>query len=576
VAVDDPASTNGADLRTTLLALLASLRDAGVIDVAAPPGSPYTFAMTTAGSRYPEDAPWTDIVELEWPDGIVAGDIVLVGAFVTDRGPADYSGSPLRMLRDAKIVPNGTDPNGRTDGMCLAALKCTGSETGTFQFRLTLGAHDWLAFALRIHSSAGRLSIRSHDATCARLETVNAGDVAAIAGPSVTTAAANLLGVWISSMSSTGAGAGSVVSITPPAGFEEVERVIDSVNEFAAAHTAIIRTATTATYSGSAILSATDKRFAFCGMVVIGPEVIADIEVTGGIADAQAGEAFAGGFGASGGVGPYTYEISGTPPPGLTINPATGLPDGNASGADSNYSFDVIATDVNGDTGLLHDSVAITGSGEPPIGLALGEHTISKSASTSGNATVTTTSITTVAGGALYAACAFGGAQAVSCTDNKGNTWRSPVQASTSRGKLFICEDPINVGEGHTVTFGFAGNEPASVFFGQFMGTSAACFDQSGTSIDDADPLDCSLADATAQAAEVILTFIASGRDAPTYSAPAGYTLIDKSASVDGNNYWTGAIAYKIVAATGTFTASWSPGSSGGSAAQMMVSLKAT
>ncbi len=65
---------------------------------------------------------------------------------------------------------------------------------------------------------------------------------------------------------------------------------------------------------------------------------------------------------------------------------------------------------------------------------------------------------------------------------------------------------------------------------------------------------------------------MASGRDAPTYAAPAGYTLIDKQE--DGSNYWTGAIAYKIVSATGTYTASWTPGSSGGSAAQMMASLK--
>ncbi len=83
-------------------------------------------------------------------------------------------------------------------------------------------------------------------------------------------------------------------------------------------------------------------------------------------------------------------------------------------------------------------------------------------------------------------------------------------------------------------------------------------------------------AGATAQPVEVILSFIASGRDAPTYSAPAGYTLIDKSASADGSNYWTGAIAYKIVNAIGTYSASWSPGSSGGSAAQMMVGLKGT
>jgi hypothetical protein len=66
-----------------------------------------------------------------------------------------------------------------------------------------------------------------------------------------------------------------------------------------------------------------------------------------------------------------------------------------------------------------------------------------------------------------------------------------------------------------------------------------------------------------------------SGRDAPTYNTPAGYSPIDKSAPADGTNYSTGAIAYKIVNAIGTYTASWSPGSSGGSAAQMMVSLKA-
>jgi hypothetical protein len=570
VSVDDPASTSGADLQATLLALLASLRDAGVIETDAPPGSPYTFAMTTAGSRYPEDNPWTATIVLDYPEG-EAGDVLLVGAFVTDRGPADYTGSPLRFLRDAKIVPNGTDPGGRTDGMCLSALKYTGGETGTLSFTLTGGPHDWLAFALRIHSSAGRLSIRSHDASCARLETVNAGDAAAIVGPSVTTAAANLLGVWISSLSSTGAGAGSVVSITPPAGFEEVDRVIDSVNEFAAAHTAIIPTATTATYSGSAVLSATDKRFAFCGVVIIGPEVIADITVTGGIADAAVGDAYAGGYAASGGIAPYVYSTSGTLPPGLTINKVTGLPSGNASGSTATYTFDVIGTDVNGDTGVLHESVTVT-AGPPPVGLALGAHTTAHSASTSGNSTVTTTPITTVAGGALYAACAFGGAQTVTCTDSKGNTWHAAVQASTSRGKLFICEDPTSVGAGHTVTFGFAGNEPASIFFGQFTGTAPACLDQSGTSLDDSEPLTCSLAGATAQADEVVISFIATGRDAPNYVEGSGLTLIDEQ--TDGGNYWTGAIGYRIVSAIGTYSASWTTGSSGGSAAQMMVSLK--
>ncbi len=75
------------------------------------------------------------------------------------------------------------------------------------------------------------------------------------------------------------------------------------------------------------------------------------------------GTAFSQTFTATGGTGPYTFaRVTGTLPPGLTLNGATGLLSGTPTTAGT-YTFTVEATASNGCTGTRDYTVAISGSG---------------------------------------------------------------------------------------------------------------------------------------------------------------------------------------------------------------------
>ncbi len=62
---------------------------------------------------------------------------------------------------------------------------------------------------------------------------------------------------------------------------------------------------------------------------------------------------------ASGGLAPYTYSVvTGSLPPGLSLNPATGTIAGTVNTV-GNFSFSIAATDANGCAGLLNYSIAV-------------------------------------------------------------------------------------------------------------------------------------------------------------------------------------------------------------------------
>src|SRR5690606_3752494 len=70
----------------------------------------------------------------------------------------------------------------------------------------------------------------------------------------------------------------------------------------------------------------------------------APLSLSGSIVATEVGEAFTGGVTASGGVPPYTYSLTGSVPPGLSINASTGSASGVAT-TPGNYSFSVVVED---------------------------------------------------------------------------------------------------------------------------------------------------------------------------------------------------------------------------------------
>ncbi|MBB3455021.1 hypothetical protein FHT86_003320 [Rhizobium sp. BK313] len=65
---------------------------------------------------------------------------------------------------------------------------------------------------------------------------------------------------------------------------------------------------------------------------------------------------------ASGGTSPYSYSVTGTPPPGLTLNHSTGAITGTPT-ASGNYSFSITVTDANSATTSAAYTIAIA----PPL-----------------------------------------------------------------------------------------------------------------------------------------------------------------------------------------------------------------
>jgi uncharacterized repeat protein (TIGR03803 family) len=107
----------------------------------------------------------------------------------------------------------------------------------------------------------------------------------------------------------------------------------------------------TASGSYSFVVTATDSQGCFGSMFYTLTISCAGITVSpASLPNAQEGVAYSQTISASGGSGSYTFSASGGVPPGLTLNPSTGVLSGTPT-AMGNFLFTVTATDSNGCTG---------------------------------------------------------------------------------------------------------------------------------------------------------------------------------------------------------------------------------
>lgn len=213
------------------------------------------------------------------------------------------------------------------------------------------------------------------------------------------------------------------------------------------------------------------------------------------------------------------------------------------------------------------------------MAIALGVHTM---ATGNGVTSVTTTGVTTSANSTLIAVTTMGGNSGgansySSLSDNKSGTWTEIGTAAIHSGgaglRMFYCKGNSGTrGSGHTITFNYNQTEYPCAFLLEITGadTSNPLDQNAQLNNDDSSPFVVGPTGTTSQANEFILT--AGASDSATSWAATGFTVDDSSTNFA--NFWVGAIAHKIVSATGTQSASWTTGPGGGSNAFKIATFK--
>lgn len=159
--------------------------------------------------------------------------------------------------------------------------------------------------------------------------------------------------------------------------------------------------------------------------------------------------------------------------------------------------------------------------------------------------------------GAIFLVCVSydGTINISSVTDSKSNTYNLVNTVTTGDQKTSIYECIGGVGgASHTVTVTFATPADGVVHFLEITGGSTR--DLTPTAVNDASSPFTLASGTLSQAAELLLSFCASDSSSnPATYACSGWTVLSQEA--DGTTFWSSAVAYKIVAATTTQTASW-------------------
>ena len=186
----------------------------------------------------------------------------------------------------------------------------------------------------------------------------------------------------------------------------------------------------------------------------------------------------------------------------------------------------------------------------------------------SGVTTVTTSGVTTTTGGTFVAwTTADDGVTINAPSDSKSNSYGTAkvtvsTGGGTSKQTVYVKENGAG-GAGHTLTFTYGSATYPTCFFIECAGAATASYD-SGSLTSGASGAGSPFnrnSGGQAQAANAILTFIATDAGGTLTYANSGYTV---SSEPDGNNYWTGAIGRQIVNTTSAVTSSWTVGASNG------------
>ena len=178
---------------------------------------------------------------------------------------------------------------------------------------------------------------------------------------------------------------------------------------------------------------------------------------------------------------------------------------------------------------------------------------------TTATGTVTTTSGTSTGGtnSVFYLVVSYDPGVTVSTVgDSKSNTYSLVGSVVTGRGRLarYRCIGGTG-GASHTATITFSGNSFAVLSLVEVTGADASPADISTSVVDTTSPYTLA-SGALAQANEVVLAAIESNTgDNGAYSESSGFTILSQES--DMGNFWTHAVASKVVASTSSVTASF-------------------
>lgn len=186
-----------------------------------------------------------------------------------------------------------------------------------------------------------------------------------------------------------------------------------------------------------------------------------------------------------------------------------------------------------------------------PLGLG-----ISEAASTSAGTSITTAGATSTSGSAVV----LGGtwtdtSNFTSFTDSNTNTWtqiQTELTGAAHDSRSYYAQN-ITGGVGHTFTLTINVSDFVSIWAVEATGAATTgVLDQSGRQDDVASPF-TSPAVTTVDADEFLVGFCLSDSTSnpATHTAGNSFTKLDEI--VNGIDFWTGASAYRIVTATGTF-----------------------
>mgnify|MGYP000859794868 CR=1 FL=1 len=178
---------------------------------------------------------------------------------------------------------------------------------------------------------------------------------------------------------------------------------------------------------------------------------------------------------------------------------------------------------------------------------------------TTSTATVTTTGGTSTGGAnsVFYLVVSYDPGVTVSTVaDSKSNTYSLVGSVVTGRGRLarYRCIGGTG-GASHTATITFSGASFAVLSLVEVTGADVSPVDISTSAVDTTSPY--TIASGTlAQAAEVVLAAIESNTGINgAYSESSGFTILSQESDI--GNFWTHAVAAKVVASTSSITASF-------------------
>jgi hypothetical protein len=215
------------------------------------------------------------------------------------------------------------------------------------------------------------------------------------------------------------------------------------------------------------------------------------------------------------------------------------------------------------------------------VAIAVGVTSKGRTGSASSQATTGVT--TQTSGSAFVVAAAWDSARNfTSIADNKGNS-ANYVQIGNQvtfsggggRARLYYCQNGAG-GAGHTATITVSGSAGITVLFLELTGgATSGILDQNSTGVNDTSSPFTSQSITTTQAAEALISslFGNSGANPATHAESTGFTVQAGADETNGSSFWTGCLASRIVAATGTYNSSFTE-SSGSNTAVHIASFK--